>query len=123
MVGRPALEGFAVDLADKLEAEPVAIFHDSVIALALIFAIVDENALEFLVDVFLGNLNDRLLDLDGLEIHRFDLGQDLVLDLKGQIGVAVENLVDDRLIVRQIDLGLGRGAFFALGSGCPARSN
>ncbi len=114
MVGRAALEFLAADLAHEGETETVAVFHDGVVALVGIAAVLREHALHFGFDFLVGDVDDRLVELDALDIHQGDSGQDFIFDFESEIGLAIENVIDDALVLRQVDLGLGGGALFAL---------
>ena len=40
-----------------------------------------------------------------------DRRQDFIFDFESEVGLAVEHVVDHVLVLRQVDLGLGGGAF------------
>ncbi|MGY3649889.1 hypothetical protein ACVWW2_005180 [Bradyrhizobium sp. LM4.3] len=73
------------------------------------------DALDRLVDVGVGDFGDGLLDLEGLEVGERNRRHHLDRNRVGQIGLAVEQLLDLGLLGRHGDLRLGRKAEAALG--------
>ena len=114
MVGAAALERLALDLALEGKPEPVAIGNHALVALVLVAAVLAEHALNLGVDVLVGDLDHRLLDLDTLEVHQGDGRQHLVADVEGEVGLTFEHAVDLGLVLGEVDLGLHRGALGAL---------
>ena len=114
MVGGAAIKGLAVDLADERQTQAIAHFDNAVVALVGIATVLGEHAVDFGVSSSSVTSTTGLVSGNALEVHQLDGWQNFVFDVECQVGLAVEHFVDHGLIVGQVDLGLGRGAFGAL---------
>ncbi len=121
MIGRTALERLAVDLADERKTDAVAIGDNGIVALVFVRTVLLEELLDFLVDFLVGHFNDRLFELDGLEVHQRNRGKHFIGNRKRQIAFTIQHAVDERLIFAEVDFGLRcslfRTLFERLGNG------
>ena len=119
VLGRAAREGVAVDRADEVDDQAVAVRGRAVFR--LVARIGGAQPVERLVDVVVGHLGDRLLERDLAEVHQLELGQHLEGQRVGEVARAGEDLVDLRLVLRQRDVRLEGGTLLALRDGFAAR--
>ena len=110
-----AVERHAVDGADEVDGDAVALLGLGALGLRRIGPALVGDALDRLVDVAIGHVDHRLLDIEALEVGERDRRHDLDRDGVGQIGLAGEQVLDLLLLGRHRDLGLGREAEAALG--------
>src|SRR5262249_40085375 len=73
------------------------------------------NPLDGLVDLGRGHLGAELFELDALEVGELDRRHDLNRHGVGEIGLAVDDLINRALLFRQGDLGLAREPEAAFG--------
>jgi len=110
-----ALEGLAVDGALEGDGDAITRLGLGALGLRGIATVRIGDALDRLIDVGVGDFGDGLLDLEGLEVGERDRRHHLDRNRVGQIGFAVEQLLDLGLLGRHGDLRFGRQAEAALG--------
>ena len=111
-LGRAAVEGLTVDLAEIVDAQLVAGL--GLAGLRLVGPRRIGDAHHLLLDVGIGNLDHRPGDLDAGEILDLDRRNDLVGQRELEIGVAGQDLLGFLLVLGHGDLGLHRGLLAAL---------
>ena len=110
-----AVERSAVDGALEGDRDPIAGFGLGAFGLGGVGAVLVGDTLDGLIDVGVGDLDDRLLDGEALEIGELDRGHDLDRNRVSEIGFAGEDVLDRLFLGRHRDLGLGRQPETALG--------
>ena len=110
-----ALERRAVDLAGEIDGDAVAVLGLGALALGGERPALLGDLRQRLVDLGLGHLGVQPLELDALEIRKLDRRQDLDRHRVGEIGLALDHLLDRALLVRQRHLRLAHELEAALG--------
>ena len=108
-----AVEGLAVDLADIVDGDAVAVF--GLALLRLVGARRFGDALDLLVDLRFRHVEDRPRHRDAGEILDLDRRNDLIGELELEIGAAGEDLLGFLLVLGHGDLGLHGGLLAAVG--------
>src|SRR5262249_47019235 len=104
-----AFERRTVDPAVEIDDDTVAPLDLAALALGGERPVLFGNLADRLIDLGVGDLGDRTLELDPLEIAELDLRQDLERELAGWVGgvgLSAGALLDLRLLVRDRPLGL-----------------
>lgn len=101
--GRATLEGLAVDLADEIDGQLVAVGSlDRLAGLVLVGFGLRGQFLEGLFDVGVGRFIDRAFQLERLGVDRREVGHDLERHFIGEVGTAGDDLVH---VAGQLHLG------------------
>jgi len=95
----------------------ITVLNDGAIALIGVTAVLCKNAIYLRVDFLIGDLDHWTVQFQALEVLELDRRQYFIFNFECQIGIAIKHIVDDGLILRQVNLGLGRGPFLALVKG------
>ena len=105
-------KGLAVDLADKVDDDNVAIFSLGVLAAFLggIGAVLVGQLAQGLIDLCISDFSDRTFDLQLGRISRFEFRHDFQADLEGEVSATGHSLG----IRLDVDLRLGRRSDLAL---------
>ena len=97
----PPSNGVPSILPVKSITDAVAVLGLGALALGRERTVLLGDALHRLVDLGVGHLGDEPLELDALEIGELDRRQDFDRDRVGEIGLAVDHLLDRVLLLRQ----------------------
>ena len=116
---RAALEGLAVDLADEVDGHPVAFLGGPVLGLVGAGALGD--ALHLFLDLLVGDLDHRPLDLDAGRVLELEARQRLVGEGEAEVRLALQDLLGLALVLGHVDLRLHGGALVALGDDAARR--
>ncbi len=119
ILGCTALEGFAVDLAEVIEGDAVAV--RGLALLRLVAARRIGNALDLLGHFLFWNVIDETADLERRKVLLLDRRQNLVIERKLEIGIAGQDLLGFLLVLGHGDLGLHGRLFAALVEDRPGR--
>ena len=114
-----AFERLAADAALEIDGQAVARLRGAV--LCLIGGIRLHEPLDLLLNVLLGGLRDLFLKRDRLQIGELDLRQNLERHGVFEIGCALDDALDGRLILGQLDVGLEGRPLLPVGQGFGAR--
>src|SRR6185312_234954 len=115
VVAGAALEGLAVDGAGIGDDDTVALLRLAAFGTRRERLVLFGDAVQALVDLGVGDVGDRLLDLDVLEVAERDRRHDLDRDRVGEIALALDQVLDLVLRLRQRHLRVGGELEAALG--------
>ncbi len=104
VLGAAALEGLAFQRADEGHGDAVAGLGGA--GLRRIGPVGVGDPGDRLVDLGVGHREHRLLQGDRLEVAERDRRQHFDIDGVGEVGLAVDDVLDRILVLRQLDLGL-----------------
>ncbi len=110
-----AFERRAVHLAGEVDRDAVAVLGLGALALGGERPALLGDLRQRLVDLGLGHLGVQPLELDALEIRKLDRRQNLDRHRVGEIGLALDHLLDRALLGRQRHLRLAHELEAALG--------
>ena len=113
-LGGAAFERFAVDLADEVDRDAIALLGGAGFVGREGDAALDELA-HRLVDGFGIDVGDQALELQALEVGQVERGQHLERHRIGKVGLAGEHALDLGLVFRQADARLHRRTLLAIG--------
>ena len=110
-----AVERHAIDGALEVDGDAIAVLGLGAVALGRIGTVLVGNALDGVIDIAVGHVDDRLLDRKALEVGELDRRHHFDRHRVGEIGLAGEQLLDLVLLGRHRDLRLGRKTEAAIG--------